>query len=270
MNILDEIFAHKKAGLAQQKKILPLADLRQAAKASPQPPAFIQALQASHKGTSEPALIAEVKFASPSRGVLVHHPDPLGLAGQYICSGAVAISVLTEEKYFHGRLQYLEEIHRRFPAMPLLRKDFLCDPYQLYEARVAGASAALLIAAALDPALLADLHALAAELALAALVEVHDLAELETALSLPGLALIGVNNRDLRTFRVDLQTCLDLRGLVPASVCYVAESGIQTREDVRRLSAAGVEAILVGESLVTAPDVPQAVRDLIGKGAPCT
>ena len=270
MNILDEIFTHKRSELAQQKKALPPEDLRRAAEAAPAPADFIQALRKAHADAGQPALIAEVKFASPSRGVLVQHPDPTGLAEQYARAGAAAISVLTEEKYFHGRLQYLQEIHRGFPSMPLLRKDFLCDPYQLYEARTAGASAVLLIAGYLDPALLADLHGLAGELELAALVEVHDRAELETALKVRGLALVGANNRDLRTFQVNLQTCLDLRALVPESVCFVAESGIHDREDVRRLADAGVEAMLVGESLVTATNIPQAICSLTGKATPCT
>ncbi len=264
MNILDEIFAHKRIEIEAQKKAVSLADVRAEAEASPRPPDFVHALRASRSYGRMPALIAEVKFASPSKGLLVRRPDPVGLAGKYVEAGAAAVSVLTDEKYFQGRLQYLRDIHHRFPAVPLLRKDFLCDPYQVYEARAAGAAAVLLIAACLDPALLADLHALANELGLAALVEVHDRAGLETAMKIAGLALLGVNNRDLRTFRVDLQTCLDLRALVPASICFVAESGIHAREEVQRLSAAGVEAMLVGEALVTAPDVMQAVYNLTG------
>ncbi len=212
-------------------------------------------------------MIAEVKFASPSRGILVQHPDPLGLAEKYNQAGAAAISVLTDEKFFHGCLEYLRTIHHYLPSKPLLRKDFILDPYQVYEARAAGASAILLIAAYLDPSILADLHALAHELGLDALIEVHDRAELENALKVPGVALIGVNNRDLRTFEVNLQTCLDLRPFVPNTITFVAESGIHNREDVQRLSAAGVDAILVGEALVTSDDVVQAIHGLYGRDA---
>jgi indole-3-glycerol phosphate synthase len=144
-------------------------------------------------------------------------------------------------------------------------KDFLYDPYQIYEARAAGASAVLLIAASLEPARLADLHTLACELGMAALVEIHDQAELEKAMKIDGLTLLGVNNRDLRTFQVDLQTCLTMRKLVPASVCFVAESGIRSHADVLQLSSAGVDAMLVGEALVTAPDITQAIYNLTGQ-----
>lgn len=265
MNILDEIFAHTQFELEERKRVRPLSAVRGEAESAPNPPDLLQALRSSALHSGTPALIAEVKFASPSKGVLVEHPDPTGLARQYSESGAAAISVLTEQKYFHGCLEYLQDIRRALPAMPLLRKDFLSDPYQVYEARAAGASALLLIAACLEPAVLADLHALAQELGMAALVEVHDQSELECAMRVPGLALLGVNNRDLRTFRVDLQTCLSLRSQVPAPIFFVAESGIHTRQDVRRLAAARVDAMLVGEALVTAPDVRQAIRSLRGE-----
>ena len=156
----------------------------------------------------------------------------------------------------------MRKIHIALPQLPLLRKDFIYDPYQVYEARAAVASAVLLIAAHLDPAELADLHALALSLGMAALVEVHNRTELEAALHLDGLSLLGVNNRDLHTFKVDLQTCLDLRPLVPSGICLVAESGIHTAEDVDRLSSAGVDAMLVGEALVTAHDVGKKIRSL--------
>jgi indole-3-glycerol phosphate synthase len=267
MTILDEIFSHKREEVALQKQVKPPAELRAESEASPQPVSFVQTLQASTILSGRLALIAEVKFASPSRGVIVHHPDPLWLAEKYNQAGAAAISVLTDEKYFHGCLEYLRTIHHYLPTKPLLRKDFILDPYQVYEARAVGASAILLIAAYLDKFTLADLHALALELGLDAMIEVHDRIELENAVKVPGVALIGVNNRDLRTFEVNLQTCLDLRPFVPKMITFVAESGIHNREDVRRLSAAGVDAMLVGEALVTSHDVVQTIQDLYGREA---
>lgn len=260
MDILAEIFAHKVEELTAAKRTRPPAQVRAQAEAAPPPPDFVAALRGA---SCKPALIAEVKFASPSKGVLVQRPDPLGLARAYAESGAAAISVLTDEKYFHGSLDYLRSIHVALPQVPLLRKDFICDAYQVYEARAAGASALLLIAAHLEEAALADLHALALSLGLTPLAEVHDRAELERALRLPGLRLLGVNNRDLRTFKVNLQTCLDLRSLVPVEVCFAAESGIHGPEDVARLRTAGVDSMLVGEALVTAPEIGAKVKSLL-------
>jgi indole-3-glycerol phosphate synthase len=266
--ILDEIFAHTRSEVDVRKSRLPLADLRREAEAAPTPPDFIAALGSARDLHDSPALIAEVKLASPSRGALAAGADPVGLARVYAENGAAAVSVLTDEKYFGGRLDHLHRIHAALPGLPLLRKDFVCDPYQVYEARQAGASAVLLIAAHLDPGLLADLHALILAQGMAPLVEVHDRDEMQAALGLPGLRLLGVNNRDLRTFRVDLGTCLQLRPLVPPVICFVAESGIHSAEDVARLGAAGVDAVLVGEALVTASDIPAKVRDLSGQLAP--
>ena len=262
MTILDEIFAHKRVEVETRKCEIPLVELRSISESAPPSPGFIHAIRST--GYS-PALIAEVKFASPLKGILVENPDPVSLAQIYAGNGAAAISVLTDEKYFHGHLDYLRQIHIALPKLPLLRKDFICDPYQVYEARAAVASAVLLITAYLDPAQLADLHALILSLGMAALVEVHNRTELEAALRLDGLSLLGANNRDLRTFKVGLQTCLDLRPLVPAEVCFVAESGIRTAEDVLRLSAAGVDAMLVGEALVTAPDIGEKIRTLMNR-----
>jgi indole-3-glycerol phosphate synthase len=267
MNILDEIFAHKREEVEERKRGKPLGSVRSETEKSNKPVDFVHALQASRLHFGRPALIAEVKFASPSKGILVQHPDPCSLAQEYSRAGAAAISMLTDEKYFHGCLEYLQAIHRQLPTMPLLRKDFVYDPYQVYEARAAGASAVLLIAAYLEPAALADLHALACELNMAALVEVHDQAELEMAMKIDGLTLLGVNNRDLHTFEVDLQTCLTLRKRVPATVCFVAESGIHSHADVLQLSAAGVDAMLVGEALVTAPDIGGKIRALMDREA---
>ena len=169
--------------------------------------------------------------------------------------------MLTDEKYFQGHLDYLRQIHAASPHVPLLRKDFLCDPYQIYEARAAGASAVLLIAAYLDPAFLAGLHALTLELGMVPLVEVHDRRELVKVLDISP-ALVGINNRDLHDFTVSLETTLTLRPHVPTEICLVSESGIHTAEDVRRLSEAGVDAMLIGEALVTASDVGEKIQSL--------
>jgi len=261
MSILAEIFAHKEHEVASRKRVKPLAEVRAEAESAPTPPDFVAALQSARQTHASPALIAEIKKASPSRGMLAPNFDPLHLAQLYCQNGAAAISVLTDERYFQGRLEYLAQVHACLPAAPLLRKDFILDPYQLYEARAAGASAALLIVAGLDASRLRDLHNLALELGLAPLVEVHTLAELETALSCKPI-LVGVNNRDLRDFSVSLQTTGDLRPFIPAGICLVAESGIHTRQDVETLKDAGTDAILVGEALVTARDIGEKAREL--------
>lgn len=262
MSILDEIFTHKRQEVAERQRTRPLYAVRRDAETAEPALDFIGALQRTHSGW--PALIAEVKHASPSRGVLVEPFDPLGLAKVYAASGASAISVLTDERYFCGSLGHLQAISRLGLDLPLLRKDFLCDPYQVYEARAAGADAVLLIAAHLDRPLLFDLHTLALELSMAALVEVHSRDELEQALEVEP-ALIGINNRNLRDFSVRLETTLQLRPLVPPEICLVAESGIHTPLDAAQLGDAGVDAILVGEALVTAPDVALKVRELSGQ-----
>lgn len=264
MTILDEIFAHKRTEVASRQQVRPLAAVRSAAEAARPALDFVGALRsAAHR----PALIAEVKCASPSKGLLAKNFDPLRLAETYRQNGAAAISILTDERYFRGHLDYLTQIADHFALsgrrLPLLRKDFICDAYQVYEARAAGADAVLLIAAHLDPLELRDLHALICTLGMTPLVEVHNRAELEAAAQLD-LRLLGVNNRDLRDFSVRLETTLDLRPLVPDGICLVAESGIHTPTDVARLHAAGVDAILVGEALVTAQDVPAMVRLFAG------
>lgn len=258
MSILAEIFAHKEQEVVRRRRAKPLVALRAAAESAPAPADFLAALRGAR---AAPALIAEIKKASPSRGLLAPDFDALRLARLYRQYGAAAISVLTDERYFQGRLEDLQQVHNRLPGLPLLRKDFILDPYQLYEARAAGASAVLLIVAGLQAGLLRELHALALELSLAPLVEVHTLAELEVALTCEPV-LVGVNNRDLRDFRVDLHTTRRLRPSVPAGICLVAESGIHTRQDVEYLREAGADAILVGEALVTASDIGEKVREL--------
>lgn len=265
MNILQEIFAHKHQEVALRRLEKPLAELQVLVEQAPRGLDFIAALQsAKHK----PALIAEVKRASPSRGLLMPDFDPLRLAGLYRQNGAAAISVLTDERYFQGSLDYLAQIASLFadlqPGIPLLRKDFLFDPYQVYEARLAGADAVLLIAAMLSRQQLQELHSLSLELGMTPLVEVHTLDELEMILPYEPV-LVGINNRDLHDFTVSLETTLRLRPHVPPGICVVAESGIHTAADVSRLGAIGVDAVLVGEALVTAPDVGAVVRALSGQ-----
>lgn len=258
MSILAEIFAHKKEEVAGQKRRQPLQAVIQAARSAPAPLDFAGALARSN---SWPALIAEIKKASPSRGLLVANFDPLRLAQIYRQNGAAAISVVTDERFFLGGLEMLAQVRAAGLGLPLLRKDFLCDPYQVYQARAAGADAVLLIAASLEPGLLFDLHALALELEMAPLVEVHAEVDLGRALDCDPL-LVGINNRDLATFQVDLETTFRLLPQVPPGIHVVAESGIHAPEDVRALAEVGVSAVLVGEALVTGTDVAAKVRSL--------
>lgn len=258
--ILDRIVADKREELAAARRALPLAELKGRLAEAPAPRPFAAAV----RGESI-RLIAEVKKASPSRGLLRADFDPVALARAYASAGAAAVSVLTDERHFGGSLDHLSAIRSALPeGPPLLRKDFLFDPYQLYEGRCAGADAVLLIAAVLEPAPLGELIALAGSLGMAALVEVHDELELERALK-AGAEIIGINNRDLRSFEVDLATTERLRPLIPAERTVVAESGIFGRGDVERLAALGVHAVLVGEALVTAPDPAAKVRELLGR-----
>jgi indole-3-glycerol phosphate synthase len=257
--ILDRIVDHKREELAASCAAVPLAHLRERAASAPVLRDFAGALRLS--GVS---LIAEVKKASPSRGVLREDFDPVALARQYAGAGAAAISVLTDEKHFQGTLAHLAAIREALPdGPPLLRKDFIFDEYQLYEARAYGADAILLIVAMLEQDLLIDLLNSARRLGMTALIEVHDEAEVERALA-AGATVIGVNNRDLHTFEVDLATTERLRRLIPSERVLVAESGISAREDVVRLAAIGVDAVLIGESLVVADDPGAKIRELLG------
>ena len=249
--ILDRIVAETRRQLPITKAATPLSTLEARLEPAPPPRDLSAALRAP--GVS---LIAEVKRASPSRGLLCPDLDAVSLARTYAENGAVAVSVLTDEPFFQGSLRYLDEIRASLGAAcpPLLRKDFLLEPYQIIEARAHGADAALLIVAILDAPQLEELHQLAAELGLTALVEVHDERELEIALE-AGAQVIGINNRDLTTFAVDLGATERLRPMVPAGVVVVSESGYHSPEDIRRAAGCEVDAVLVGESLVTAPDV---------------
>ena len=247
---LDRILADTAARLAARTELpsAPPAEI-------PLARGFMRALS-----TTGIALIAEVKKASPSRGVIREDFDPPAIARAYQQAGADAISVLTDEPFFQGKLAYLDAV-RAVTTAPLLRKDFIIHPAQIYEA-VGRADAVLLIVAALPPAELRSLLGVAAACGLDALVEVHDREELEIALR-QDARLIGINNRNLRTFTVDLQTTLDLLPAIPEDRLVVSESGIRTPEQVKMLADAGVDAILVGEALMASPDIAQAVRQLL-------
>jgi len=251
--ILDRIVAAKRRELERRRQEEPLAILRERLAHAAPTRSLVQALRGPSLG-----LIAEVKRASPSRGILRADLDAKALACTYAGGGAAAISVLTEEQHFEGSLGDLKAVREALDGCgdtrpSLLRKDFLFDAYHLFEARAYGADAVLLIAAVLDSALLAELLALARTLGLECLVEVHDEWELERALAADA-QIIGINNRDLRTFEVDLAVSERLRPLIPEDRVVVAESGIHTRADVERLRALGVNAVLIGEALVTADD----------------
>ncbi len=256
--VLDRILDAKVREVAAHKAHVSLAEMRAQAEGAFPCRDMITALR-----RDTVALIAEVKHASPSRGVLVDPFDPVALGKTYAEHGAAAVSVLTDAPFFQGALEHLTAV-REAVDVPVLRKDFVIDPYQVYEGRAAGADAILLIVAALDDAQLADLHALANALGMAALVEVHQARELERALALDPL-LVGINNRDLHTFDVSLETAARLARQVPAGVTLVAESGIFNAADVQRMGQIGAHAVLVGEALVTAPDVAAKVRELAGQ-----
>ncbi len=257
MSILSEIFAHKRDEVELQRRNRPLASLRKGAEDAPAALDFAGALL--HRPA--PALIAEIKRASPSKGRLVKNFEPTRLAGAYVANGARAVSILTDREYFQGSLNDLTDVRRQYPSIPILRKDFIFHPYQVYEARAAGADALLLIVAGLEAAQLADLNILVNALGMSALVEVHSLPELEVARSISP-RLVGINNRDLHTFQTDLETTFQLMPYVPIGIGVVSESGIRTAEDIWRLARAGVGAILVGEALITAPDPAAKARKL--------
>jgi indole-3-glycerol phosphate synthase len=258
-NILDTIVRDKRDEVARRRAETPRAMLERTCAALPPTRDFDGALRPA---PGQVALIAEVKRASPSRGVLApDRPwDPVGLARTYADNGAAAISVLTDEKYFQGHLDFLGTIRAAVPV-PLLRKDFTIDEYQLWEARAAGADAVLLIVAILEPPLLRDLAAAAKGLGLGALVECHTEPELEVALAAGG-RLIGINNRDLGTFETRIETTLALLPQIPPGPVVISESGFFTGADVRRVVEGGAHAVLVGEGLVRATDVAAKIREL--------
>ena len=260
-DVLRRILAQKAGEVAERAERVPLRELgRSVERAAPVRP-FAQALREAI-GTGRAGVIAEVKKASPSAGVIRAHFDPAAIARSYEAGGAACLSVLTDREFFQGADEYLVAA-RAACGLPVLRKDFVIDEYQVYEARAIGADCVLLIVAALGDAQLRELAGLAAHLDMDVLVEVHDEEELDRALAVDA-PLIGVNNRDLRTFRTDLETTLRLRALVPADRLLVTESGVHTREDVARLRAGGVHAFLVGEAFMRAPEPGEKLRELFG------
>lgn len=251
---LDKILAHKQEEIVIHSGQKSLTQLRSEAEGAQPALNFAAALR-----RDTVALIAEVKKASPSKGVLIDNFDPIAIARTYAENGAAAISVLTDERFFQGHIRYLNAI-RQVIRLPLLCKEFVIDPYQIYEARAAGADAVLLIVMALEDKQMADLHGLIGELGMTALVEVHNEGELDRALKI-GAKVIGVNNRDLKTFHEDVQTTARLARIVPPETTLVAESAIRSVEPVRLMGQWGAHAVLVGEGLVKSSNMAAQVRD---------
>jgi indole-3-glycerol phosphate synthase len=257
--VLAQIVAHKRTELADRQRRVPLVEVRgRAAAADPARP-FLAALRGPRI-----RLVAEVKGASPSAGTIRAAFDPTGIARGYEVAGAAAISVLTDARYFKGADEHLVSV-RGAVRVPVLRKDFVVDPYQVYEARALGADAVLLIVAILPPPALGELQGVAQELGMAALVEVHSDADLDGALAVRA-SLIGINNRNLDTLETSLDPARRLRPRIPEGVTVVAESGIEKRSEVEEMERLGVHAVLVGTALMRAPDPPARVRELLGVG----
>jgi len=256
--ILQKIVENKREEVAKQKEILSLGELRQMLADQPPTLDFGGAIR-----SRSCAVIAEVKRSSPSKGRIREDFDPVEIARIYEENGAAAISILTERRFFEGHAAYVPQI-RRSVKLPLLRKDFIIDSYQISETRVLGADALLLIARILEQGQLREFLGLASELGLAALVEVHDETDLEKAVS-SGSTIVGINNRDLGTFRTDLETSIRLARRVPKGVSVVSESGISSRGDIERLMDAGIHGFLVGESLMREKDIGTKLRELLGR-----
>ncbi|MBI2881449.1 MAG: indole-3-glycerol phosphate synthase TrpC [Candidatus Tectomicrobia bacterium] len=259
--VLEEIVDSVRAALEEERRRVPLPEVRRRAADAPPPRGFKEALAAG--GAGDARIIAEAKRASPSAGVLAASYDPAALALRYERGGAAALSILTEPRYFQGRLSHLCEV-RKSVSIPLLRKDFTVSPYQVYQARAAGADAVLLIVQCLADEELRDLRALARELGMAALVEAHTAEEVERAAAC-GAEIIGVNNRDLANFHTDPETSLRLAAGIPEGCVKVAESGIRDRADIERLQRGGFRCFLVGEALMRAPDPAAKIRELRGE-----
>jgi len=264
-NILEKIVWEKDREVTAARDRVPLDQLKRQVAELPSTRDFVAALRSACR---KPAVIAEVKKASPSKGVIREDFDPEAIARGYAAGGASCLSVLTDKSFFQGGFDVLVQV-RQVVELPLLCKDFILSPYQLYQARAAGADAALLIAAILTDVDMAYLLKVARSLGLAVLVEVHDAAELERVLALDGVQLIGINNRDLATFHTDLTTTEQLMArygdLIRAKGCLlVSESGLFSRDDLDRVQSAGADAVLVGESLMRQPDVTAALEALIG------
>ncbi len=256
--ILNEICAHKRVEVETRKALTPVADIQEAIHVVRPARDFRAALR--KPGIS---LIAEIKKASPSRGVFIEEFDPIGLANLYEQTGARAISVLTDEKYFQGSLDDLTTVHQGV-ALPCLRKEFIIDEYQIYESRAAQADAILLIVRCLSDAQLKDYLELAEGLGMGVLVETHTAEEIERAIN-AGAHIIGINNRDLDTFTVDINVSMELKRLVPGGHVLVSESGIHTRDHVVKLEDGGIDAILVGEALVSSSNIAAKMAELLGR-----
>lgn len=257
--IVDEILLYKKRELINKKGKIPLAELRQVVLDEPLARDFAAAISGD-----DIKLIAEIKKASPTRGVIRSEINPVQIASIYARNGAAAISILTESTYFQGSLEYLKMVRKSPPgnSLPLLRKDFLFDPYHVYESRIYGADCILLIVAVLAREQLVELMAISHNLNMCSLVEVHTEAEVEVALE-SGASIIGINNRDIRTLKVDMTTTERLRSLIPQGVTVVSESGIRTRNDVEKCRKLKVDAILVGQALMNATDIAARIRELM-------
>ena len=258
-DILQTILVRKAEEVAARAVQIPFADIRARAEDMPSTRGFARAIE-SRIAAGDAAVIAEVKKASPSKGVIRADFDPAAIARSYEAGGAACLSVLTDIDFFQGADAYLQQA-RAACALPVLRKDFTIDPYQVHEARALGADCILLIVAALSDGQLAELSGIALQLGLDVLVEVHDIDELERAIQVP-VPLLGVNNRSLRTFEVSLDTTLSLRDAVPRDRRLVTESGIHTAADVARMRGEGIEAFLVGEAFMREPDPGDALRRL--------
>ena len=250
-DILKRILARKAEEITAAVELKSLAQQSQASEAAPAPRGFVDALNAK-VNAGQAGVIAEIKKASPSKGVIREDFDPPSIAKSYEAGGAAALSVLTDVDFFQGKGEYLTEV-RAACSLPVIRKDFIIDPYQVYEARALGADCILLIVAALGDAAMVELAGLAAHLDMDVLIEVHDADELERALALSP-PLVGINNRNLRTFETSLETTLDLLGSIPDDTLVVTESGIHTRDDVARMRSHNVNAFLVGEAFMRASD----------------
>lgn len=258
-DILEKILRVKREEVAAAKRLLPIAGMQGAARAAEEPRDFLGALR-DKISDGMPAVIAEIKKASPSKGVLRPQFDPAAIAHSYAQHGAACLSVLTDRQFFQGSPDYLVQA-RGNCTLPVLRKDFVIDPYQVYEARAMGADCILLIVAALDDNTLVELESVATELGMAVLVEVHDFAECERALKLK-TPLLGINNRNLRTFETRLEITLDMLALIPGEKLVVTESGILGAGDAERMRAAGVGAFLVGEAFMRASDPGKALAEV--------